>query len=81
MPAAALLIVIQNGAKCAHCVRGPTGGTGYCASLHALLQGVLVCGMSGFVVLFWGQCPYWGYWYLPQHPFGALKTANSLGGG
>lgn len=82
VPAAAtLLAVIQNGAKCSHCVCGPAGGTGYCGSPHELLQGVLVCGMSGFVARLGGVHPHWGYWYLPQHPFGALKTVNSLGGG
>ena len=51
VPAAALLAVVQNGAKCAHCVRGRAVGTGYCRSPHALLLGVLVCGMFGFVAL------------------------------
>lgn len=28
------------------------GSTGYCGSSHALLQGVLICGMPVFVALF-----------------------------
>ena len=41
----------------------------------ASLWHVWICSPFG------GQSSHWGYWYLLQHPFGALKALSSLSGG